>query len=276
MPAESAAAQRADSSMRKWRHGYSSRPRVKVALSAEGKVSAEQLSARRRLLRSGLYGLGISCCVLLLATQWWQRQPIREIRWSGLQKLSAEELRSLLSEAVTEKTPLVFEHWRQALLRHPLVERATLYWEAPGIVHIAIEERHLLALLAESASESLLCLDADGTLRELPQGLVRERLPRIELPQPRGERLAECLRVLQSVPRDSVTLLRWEPSSGWTLYLRSGSVLRLGDTTGVEAKWQRWSRLRERRNLPAWVVADLRWRELVVLQPPVPQRTPVP
>jgi cell division septal protein FtsQ len=259
--------------MRKW-HGYSSRPqRVEVAVVLRQGPPGGEFPRYRRFSRLGVVWLGVGCIVLLLAMQWWQRQPVREIRWSGLQHLSPEELLSRLPSASGHAVPDL-EQWRQALLRHPLITGVALYWEAPGILHIAIEERRLLAVVAQA--ERFLCLDAEGKLWELPRELVRERLPRVELPQLSQEQRAECVRLLQSVPRDSVSALRWEPSRGWVLHLRGGSVLWVGDTAALEAKWRRWSRFREHVALPGSAVVDLRWSGLVAVQPPVPQPPPVP
>ena len=259
--------------MRKWQR-YDSRPqRVRGALSPREREGVGQ--PWRRLLRLGLCWSGIGVAAWLVAARWWAQQPVREIRWSGLHRLTSAELIAVLPGYASKTGAPELGQWHRALLQHPLVAEAALYWEAPGILHIAIEERRLLASVAADG-QTLLCLDTAGRLHRLPREVVRERLPRARLPQLSEEWLSVCTRLLRSVPRDSIAALYWEPSRGWMLSLRDGTVLILGDTAAVQEKWSRWSRFRRQVPGTSPIVADVRWSGLVAVLPPVPQPAPEP
>lgn len=245
--------------MRKWRYG-SRRPAEGPFgwASGSGGVDPGGSAASFFIL------CGLGALLTLLALGWWQRWPVHSVAMEGAELLDTAGLLALLPEA---RTGISLKEWHLALLRHPLIEGASVYWERPGGVRVVIRER---TLLARVAGPQRVGLDEAGHLWQLPPGV---RLPEcvlsLEGVGPAAEYAFAAAYLLRQLPRDTVAALSWKRGEGWIVRLRNGSLLLLGDTSAVATKWQQWCSLRT----AAPVVADLRWRGLVVVRPSVSQGT---
>ncbi len=258
--------------MRKW-HRHGSRPRQAESLPALGQApqAGSQALQGRASSRFGVL-LGILFLVAIGAVQWWHRQPVTFVRLEGLHSVDTAEVRALLPKGDLRHGALSLEEWRRTLLQHPLIAAATVYWEAPGVVTVQLRERRLLGILHRS--EPATVVDEEGRLLRLPSRVVPMELPRLELPASEPALRAVLPALWRTVPWDSVSAVSWHAGLGWSIRLRSGAVLILGDTTELADKWNRWIQCRRLGMDP--LCADLRWRGLLILRPPVQHSAAAP
>ncbi|MEN3027156.1 MAG: FtsQ-type POTRA domain-containing protein [Chlorobiota bacterium] len=256
--------------MREWRE-YSSRLRGVEGASRSRVALAGRKARKRAVLPYAGAAAGLTAVAIVVAVAWWQRQPIQRVSFEGVHYLDTAELQALLPTAQHLHGQVDLERWRAALHQHPLIASADVYWRAPGVVHVTVQERNIVAALQGTNSVQL--LDATGAvLPALSRRLLTE-VPKAELPSEESAAKDAVLHLLRHVPRDSVAAIRWDGFCGWSIRLRNGTVLCIGDTEQVLGKWRQWLHFRRfaASDPPLWV--DLRWRGVVVVRPLVQQET---
>jgi cell division septal protein FtsQ len=257
--------------MRKWQQRDSRRQRVKGVPFEP--PAAGHFTLQKRFVQRFALVLGGGIVAALLAAQWWQQQPLKGLRVEGTRLLDSAQLVALLPLEQGASGTVRLDEWRAALLRHPFVAAASVYWDAPGIVRIQVQERRIVALYS---GVPLVGIDAEGVPHRLEEPARLTGLPWVEAFSPSPEVFGEVAALLQVVPVDSVVRLRRERAGGWVLLLRDGSQLIWGDTVGSLQKWRRWSRFRSAVAGSSPLCADLRWHGLVVLRPSVQHAAEVP
>ncbi|MCS7177019.1 MAG: FtsQ-type POTRA domain-containing protein [Candidatus Kapabacteria bacterium] len=256
--------------MREWRE-YSSRLRGVEGASRSRVAPSGRKTQKRGVLPYVGAAVGLVAVAILVAVAWWQRQPIQRVSFEGVHHVDTTELLALLPTAQRLHGQVDLEQWRAALQQHPLIASVDVYWSAPGVVQVAVQERDIVAAL--QVANGVRLLDATGAVLPVPSQWLLTQIPRVELPSEGTAARDAVLHLLRHVPRDSVAVIRWDEFCGWNVQLRNGTVLCIGDTGRVLSKWRQWLHFRRfaASDLPLWV--DLRWRGVVVVRPLVQQET---
>ncbi len=257
--------------MRKWRR-YGSRRPADGAFVWPSTGGEEGVAQTRRFAARFFTLCGLIALLAILAVGWWQRWPVHSIVVEGVRLLDTAQLRARLPKG---DEAFSLEEWRRALLRDPFVQAASVYWEKPGGIRVVVREHTLVAVL--QWQHQLWGLDEAGSLRQLPPGMrLPEDIPWLKGIPPTAEHARAVVQLVSRLPRESLIALSWQEGQGWVVHLRDGSVLLLGDTSAAEAQWQQWCRVSQVRGVGAPVVADLRWRGLVVVRPSVQRSEELP
>ncbi|GEM_PF-1093581 len=254
--------------MRKW-HRHDSRRQVEgVSIRTTRGVSSAGRQGGRFFASVAQIGGGI-VALAFLATSWWQRLPIRGISVEGVRLFDTAAILALVSAEQLRGHPSL-DVWRTALLRHPFIEAASVYWSAPGYLRIVVRERKLVAVMLRQGQR--VGVDAEGRLWSLPdRGVLPQDIPQLEVEGLSAEQARSVAHLMRFIPCDSIAAVGWDTSGGWYLRLRDGSVALVGDTSAMASKWNRWRQFRRVVTSVAPLSVDLRWQGLVVLRASVQQ-----